>query len=156
MSAPVRLELPDAGATRELGRRLGRAARAGDVIGLVGPLGAGKTTLAQGLAEALGVTGPVPSPTFVLIREYAARLPLAHADAYRLSGADEAAGIGLEELIEGAGVVVVEWAERIADLLPERTLWIRLAPDGDGRLAELASPELSRWLDSSSEVPECR
>ncbi len=143
------LELPDEDATVALGRRLGRHARAGDVVALVGQLGAGKTTLVHGFAEALGVAGPVPSPTFVLVREHRGRLPLAHADAYRLSGDADAWAIGLDELLPGPGVTVVEWADRIADLLPAETLWIRLELAGGGRAAHLEADDLDRWLEDS-------
>jgi tRNA threonylcarbamoyladenosine biosynthesis protein TsaE len=146
MSPPVTLDLADEAATLALGARLGRAARAGDVLALRGELGAGKTTLVHGLAAALGVDGPVPSPTFVLVREYRGRLPLVHVDAYRLDGEDDALAIGLDEHLPGDGVTAVEWAERIAELLPEDALTVLLEPHGDGRRATLSGPRLARWL----------
>lgn len=145
--APVKkLYLPDEQATRALGQRLGSAARAGDVVALHGELGAGKTTLVHGLAAALAIAGPVPSPTFVLVREYEGRLRLWHVDAYRLADSDEALAIGLDECLPGDGVTCVEWAERIADLLPASTLSVSLATDGDGRSARVSAPDLARWL----------
>ncbi|MCC7495252.1 MAG: tRNA (adenosine(37)-N6)-threonylcarbamoyltransferase complex ATPase subunit type 1 TsaE [Fimbriimonadaceae bacterium] len=147
MSETRTLHLPDEAATVALGRQLGRVAAAGDVIALLGPLGAGKTTLMHGLAAALGVVGPVPSPTFVLLRQYQGRLALAHADAYRLGDAQEAWSIGLDELLPGDGVTVVEWADRIASLLPAETLTVTLTPRPVGRTAELAAPSLARWLE---------
>jgi tRNA threonylcarbamoyladenosine biosynthesis protein TsaE len=133
--------LPDEAATRALGQRLGERLDGPLAIALSGPLGAGKTTFVHGLAAALGITGPVPSPTFVLCREYDGRLPLAHVDAYRLAAAEDAYAIGLDELLGGAGVTVVEWAERVAELMPPETLWITLAIDGDGRQARFEGPE---------------
>ncbi len=150
--ATTSVELPDEAATLELGRRLGAAARAGDVLALHGTLGAGKTTLVHGLAAALGIVGPVPSPTFVLIREYTGRLPLAHVDAYRLGGSDEALAIGLDELLGGPGVTAVEWAEIVDDLLPAQTLHVHLSTAGAGRRAELRGPELGRWLAGAGDA----
>jgi tRNA threonylcarbamoyladenosine biosynthesis protein TsaE len=97
--------------TRALGERLGAAARAGDVILLEGPLGAGKTVLVQGLARGLQAPAEVASPTFVLIRQYRGRLELVHADLYRLDGAAEVDDLGLLEL-SADGVLAVEWADR--------------------------------------------
>ena len=146
MAPAKKLYLPDEQATRALGERLGTAARAGDVIALHGELGAGKTTLVHGLAAALAITGPVPSPTFVLVREYEGRLRLWHVDAYRLAGSDEALAIGLDECLPGDGVTCVEWAERIADLLPATALSVSLAADGEGRSAQVSALDLARWL----------
>jgi tRNA threonylcarbamoyladenosine biosynthesis protein TsaE len=116
------------------------------VIALLGELGAGKTTLVHGLAAALGIAGPVPSPTFVLVREYEGRVRLVHVDAYRLADADEALAIGLDEHLPGDGVTAVEWAERVAELLPEEALTVALEVDGLQRRATLSGPEMARWL----------
>ena len=97
--------------TQALGRRIGEAAKAGDVILLSGPLGSGKTVLVRGIAEGLGATAEVQSPTFVLVRQYPGRLELVHADLYRLEKRAEIEGLGLLDLAV-AGVLVVEWAER--------------------------------------------
>jgi tRNA threonylcarbamoyladenosine biosynthesis protein TsaE len=112
----------------------------GDVVALTGDLGAGKTTLVQGLAAALGVRGYATSPTFALIREYhlpadrhGGRLRLYHVDLYRLSPAD-VAGIELDELFDEGAVVVIEWAERARHTLPADTLWVEMRVlDGDRR-----------------------
>ena len=116
--------------TEALGVALGQALQPGDVLALSGDLGAGKTCLARGVARGLGIEEPVTSPTFILIAEYrtAAGFPLYHADTYRLETAPEAAAqaIGLDELLAGDGVAVVEWAERIAALLPADHLHITL------------------------------
>ena len=136
MSSQPVVTLPDAAATHDLGRRFGVAARRGDVLLLEGDLGAGKTTLAQGLAAGLGVTGPVTSPTFALQHDYRGRLALAHLDLYRLALA-EVASMGLAEAwLDPAGVVVIEWPERLAgQLQPDDALHVRLAAEGDARSA---------------------
>ncbi len=141
MSRQVSLYLADEAATLALGHRLGAALGAGDVVALVGELGAGKTTLVHGLAAALGVAGPVPSPTFVLMREHVGRERLVHVDAYRLGGEDDAWAIGLDEQLPGDGVTVVEWADRIDGLLPVETLWVYLQNEGSGRQAVVRGPE---------------
>jgi tRNA threonylcarbamoyladenosine biosynthesis protein TsaE len=128
---PIRLLAPDPAATRALGERLGRAAAAGDVIALSGPLGAGKTELARGIARGLGVVGPVSSPTFILVAEHEGRVPLFHLDGYRLAGPEDALGAGLLDERRAAGVTVVEWAERLSAALPVGRLEIRLDGSGD-------------------------
>jgi len=103
----------------------------------VGELGAGKTTLVQGLAEGLGVKGWITSPTFTLIQEYHGRHPLYHLDLYRLEDPEEIWDLGLEECLKGSGVTVVEWGDRLGPFVPER-LEIHLAVGpGDGRRARL-------------------
>lgn len=125
--------LPDPDATHALGEALGRAAFPGCTFALTGDLGAGKTALARGIARGLGVTGKVQSPTFVLVIEHAGRLPLWHADLYRLADEDEAVAAGLPERFDGASVAVIEWAERLPGLLPADHLAITLTEAGDGR-----------------------
>jgi tRNA threonylcarbamoyl adenosine modification protein YjeE len=104
-----------------------RALKPGDVIGLSGPLGAGKTTFVRGLAAGLGCGGDVMSPTFQLVRVYRGRVQLAHADLYRLERTAELADLGLEELLE-EGVVAVEWGDRIA---PEGAARVVIEPLGE-------------------------
>jgi tRNA threonylcarbamoyladenosine biosynthesis protein TsaE len=117
---------------RRVGMRLGAAARPGDVIALVGPLGAGKTFLAQAIAHGAGVPRNVriASPTFTIVQGYEGRLPVLHADLYRLGSAAEIEDIGLFE--QGAdGLVVVEWPDRFPPAIPTGALWIeveRVAP----------------------------
>jgi len=121
----------------EYGRKLGRELGPGDVVALYGELGSGKTTLAKAIAEGLGVTETVTSPTFTLVLEYkSGRLPLYHVDVYRLEKPEEFADIGLDEYFYGRGVTIVEWADRIGWLLPEDTLRIELSytDDPDVRL----------------------
>lgn len=152
-----RLTAHSADATRAIGARLGQAARPGDVIALSGDLGAGKTCLVQGLAAGLGVGGPVTSPTFVLVAEYAGRLPLYHVDLYRTERLEEIRALGLEEMFDGDGVTVVEWAEKADPILPARTIRVRIEGVGDEpREIEVAGlgPERAEALrlDSSSPV----
>lgn len=113
--------------TRQLGAGLAAVVEPGTVVGLVGNLGAGKTLLVRAWAEALGVEpGAIASPTFVLIHEYQGRVPLYHFDTYRLSDSDEFDALGASEYwTEGAGICLIEWADRVADRLPDDTLWIR-------------------------------
>jgi tRNA threonylcarbamoyladenosine biosynthesis protein TsaE len=108
----------DAAATRALGGRLAAVASAGDLVCLLGELGAGKTQLAKGFAAGLGVTDVVASPTFVLMAEYEGRLPLFHLDLYRLDDAADALAGGLLDDRQATGVVLVEWAERLGPALP--------------------------------------
>lgn len=113
--------------TRRIGMRLGALIQTGDVICLVGDLGSGKTTLAQGIASGWGSLDTVTSPTFVLVNVY--RGPngarLYHLDAYRLQGASEAEELDLEMMLD-SGPLVIEWAERIQDALPPERMWIKL------------------------------
>ena len=123
--------------TRRLGERLGALLQGGDVICLEGTLGAGKTCLAQGVGRGWGVSRTLTSPTFVLVREYTRpqdKVRLYHIDLYRISGAAEAWGLGLEEFVGDAhAVCIIEWAERARPLMPPEYLWIRLSfPDHAG------------------------
>lgn len=116
--------------TRRFGARLGALLRSGDLVCLEGSLGTGKTCLVQGIGRGLGVQEPITSPTFTLIAEYQPPAPapgLYHVDVYRLSDAPlEAASLGLDEVLLGDAVCVIEWADRVRDLLPEERLWIAL------------------------------
>ena len=116
----------------EYGRELGRKLDPGDVVALCGELGSGKTTLAKAIAESLGVTETVTSPTFTLVCEYkSGRLPLYHIDVYRLESPEELAGMGLDEYFYGSGVTIVEWADRIGWLLPKESTRIELSYTDD-------------------------
>ena len=134
MSGDWTIETQSPEETVALGRRIGRAARAGDCLALVGELGSGKTHFAKGVAEGLGAAAAreVTSPTFVLCREYLdGRLPFYHLDAYRLAGARDLEGIGAEEMLEGDGVAALEWADRAPEILPKDHLAIRFEVTGD-------------------------
>ena len=116
--------------TRALGRALGKTAVPGEVICLDGDLGVGKTVLAQGFAEGLGIAGPVASPTFTIVQTYeTGRLPFFHMDVYRLEDEDELEAIGGSEMLEGDGVCLVEWGSRTAGLFPPGTLYVLIEKD---------------------------
>ncbi len=117
--------------TQALAARIAPLLQAGDVLWLSGDLGSGKTTFTQGLGRALGIELPIISPTFVLIREYAGRLPLYHIDLYRLDNPREALNLGLRDYLDGNGVCVIEWAERFDTHGDLPGLHIRIEPDGD-------------------------
>lgn len=138
-SQELHIELPDPSATERLGRLLGRLAQAGDLLGLDGPLGAGKTCLVQGLARGLGVPmeQPVTSPTFTLLHEHRGRLLLYHADLYRLDEEIHLQELGLWEAAEAGGVLVVEWLARFPSALPPDRLQIDLSILGTARNARL-------------------
>ncbi len=133
-----RYPLPDLAAMKSLGRRIAARLRPGDVVALSGGLGAGKTTLARGIIAALGHAGEVPSPTFSIIEAYdppAVRLPLVHADFYRLKHPGEADEIGLDDYREGAALLA-EWPEQAGGFAHEPgCLSILLESDGNGRIA---------------------
>ena len=116
--------------TRRLGARLGALLKSQDVVCLEGPLGSGKTCLAQGIGRGWGISETLISPTFVLVREYARpgdTVTLYHVDLYRISDADDAFSLGLEDFLgEPCAVCVIEWAERARTLMPSEHLWIRI------------------------------
>lgn len=129
--------------TNAVGVRLAELLRPGDVVVLTGDLGSGKTVFAKGIGRGLGVTEPVVSPTFTIVREYEGRLPLQHLDVYRLDQLQEAIDLGLDELLDRGAVTVVEWGEAVGALLPADRLEVLLtiAPpeeaDDDTRVIEL-------------------
>ena len=114
--------------TYEIGKKMGRAARSGEVITLSGDLGAGKTVFAQGFAAGLGINAPINSPTFTIIQEYdTGRIPLYHFDVYRIADIEEMYEIGFEEYIYGDGVCLIEWANLISELLPENIISVDIS-----------------------------
>jgi tRNA threonylcarbamoyladenosine biosynthesis protein TsaE len=126
------IEVESEAETEQIGQALARVVAPGTVIGLAGPLGAGKTRLVRALAEALGVDpGAIASPTFVLIHEYEGRLPVVHCDVYRLHDSEEFEALGPDEYYNGGGVCLIEWADRVVDRLPADAWFIRLEPLGD-------------------------
>ena len=141
----LRLWSADETTTRAIGAALAELLGPGDVVGLAGDLGAGKTRLVQGAADALGADGPVLSPTFMLVREYDGDPPIHHVDAYRLSGPQELEDLGLEDVLSADAVVFVEWADRVAAALPES--WLELVlhiRDDDDREIEV-TPHGDAW-----------
>jgi tRNA threonylcarbamoyladenosine biosynthesis protein TsaE len=135
MPESVTFDANDPAATATLGRRLGRLLFPGAVVALIGPLGAGKTHLVRAVAEGLGITDSrlVSSPTFVLIQEYAARLPVYHFDAYRLRSSADFYDLGVHEYLAGDGVCLVEWADKVETCLPREHLRITIAITGETR-----------------------
>jgi tRNA threonylcarbamoyladenosine biosynthesis protein TsaE len=140
------ITLPTVDDTRRFGRRLAAVLRPGDLVLLSGPLGAGKTALAQGIGAGLHVRGEVTSPTFVIARLHSGDIPLVHADAYRLGDAAEIDDLDLDAAAEDA-VTVVEWGEGLAEALSLDRLELRLTrSDDDVRTLELR-PVGPRWRE---------
>ena len=111
----------------EFGKRLGKTLERGDVLALVGELGTGKTTLTKAIAAGLDISETVTSPTFTIVKEYnSGRLPLFHFDVYRLENGGELIEIGGEEYFDAGGICVIEWADKIAEILPDDTKLILL------------------------------
>lgn len=118
--------------TIALGRKIGQLLKKGDVIAMQGTLAAGKTTITKGIADALGVSDTITSPTFCLISEYEGKMPLYHMDVYRLEGTDDFENLGTDDMIYGEGVTIIEWSEKIMDALPKKTIILKLEPQEDG------------------------
>jgi tRNA threonylcarbamoyladenosine biosynthesis protein TsaE len=128
--------------TDRLGRALADVVSPGTVIGLIGPLGAGKTRLTRAIAEALGVDpGAIASPTFVLIHEYEGSIPVYHFDAYRLRGPDDFEALGASDYWDGGGVCLVEWADLVRDQLPRDAWIVTIEPTGpESRRVQIGFP----------------
>ena len=138
--------------TQRLGRELGCAARSGDVILLVGNLGAGKTCLTQGIAWGLDIDGYARSPSFVVVNEYKGRLPMYHIDLYRLDSIAEIADLGLDDYLYGQGLCVVEWADKALNLMPPQNLLIKIDfVSGNERKLELTAHE-NHYKEMLSEI----
>lgn len=137
--------------TKYLAKSLAPHLRPGDIISLTGDLGAGKTRFVQGLAEGLGIDEAVTSPTFVIIKEYRGRLPLYHFDVYRLAGPAELVPLGCDEYFFGVGVTVIEWGDKITELLPEDRLTVEIhrtidSPDRRRLLITAGGPRAEKLL----------
>jgi tRNA threonylcarbamoyladenosine biosynthesis protein TsaE len=118
--------------TREIGCRIGRLLKPGDIVGLYGELGAGKTTMVKGIAGALGIMDrEIMSASYTIISEYASEPPFIHVDLYRIESFDEAEDIGLWEQIGGHGISVIEWAEKLEGLLPDDTIRVSIVAAGE-------------------------
>ncbi|HOJ98655.1 MAG TPA: tRNA (adenosine(37)-N6)-threonylcarbamoyltransferase complex ATPase subunit type 1 TsaE [Termitinemataceae bacterium] len=123
------------------GRWIGERLTQGEVLALYGGLGVGKTTLVRGIAEALHVQEPVTSPTYTIINEYEGDMPIYHIDAYRLRGSDDAFSIGIEDYLYGNGICIIEWAERIQEVLPVEAISVDISIIGEtDRLLTLTHP----------------
>jgi tRNA threonylcarbamoyladenosine biosynthesis protein TsaE len=161
MSVPTALERRftshDPATTRELAARLAAAALPGDLICLRGELGAGKTQFAKGFGAGLGVTETINSPSYILMAEYAGRLPLFHIDLYRLADASEAVAGGLLDDRQASGVTLVEWPERMSELLPSARLDVAIESGLSGTTDESRTitiraldPTLARYLEAAA------
>ena len=117
--------------TINFGQALGRLLNAGDVLALQGTLAAGKTQLTKGIAHGLDISEAVTSPTFTIISEYYGRLPLYHIDVYRLNSPDDFLDLGVEDMLYGQGICVIEWSEKIMSELPARTILIHINTEED-------------------------
>jgi tRNA threonylcarbamoyladenosine biosynthesis protein TsaE len=137
--------------TRAIGAALADLLRPRDVVVLTGELGAGKTTLVQGIVRGLGAPEVVTSPTFTLVREYTGRLVVAHVDVYRLDRVQDVVDLALEEIADGEAVLVVEWGDAVAELLATDRLRVELVaadPSGaDDARRIVVTPEGSGWRD---------
>jgi tRNA threonylcarbamoyladenosine biosynthesis protein TsaE len=140
-------------ATRALAARLARVARRGDLVCLRGELGAGKTEFAKGFGAGLGIADTINSPSFVLMAEYAGRLPLFHIDLYRLADAADAVQGGLIDERQADGVTLVEWPERITAILPAARLDVTIGVSDDGRRTialHALDPRYARYLEAAA------
>lgn len=114
--------------TIELGKKIGSLLKKGDIIAMQGTLAAGKTTITKGIALSLGVKDEITSPTFCLISEYEGKMPLYHMDVYRLDGGEDFINLGVEDLMYGNGVSLIEWSEKVMDELPKKTIILKIEP----------------------------
>lgn len=148
--------------TRDLARALSPYVRGGDVVLLAGDVGTGKTTFTQGFGDALGVTEPITSPTFILMRRYDGRLPLVHVDVYRLEHLQEVLDLGLAEMLDDGGVALIEWGDVVAPALPadflevrfeygvgddDRHVQLRTVGPGWSARVRVLSAAVERWRD---------
>lgn len=117
--------------TKELGKKVGAKLKYGDIVALIGDLGSGKTTFVQGLAEGIGVSNFVRSPSFTIVNEYSGRIPLYHIDLYRLGNLNELTEIGIEDFFYADGITAVEWAEKALPLMPHGYILIRFFYTGE-------------------------
>jgi len=133
----IKIQLKNTKETLKLGEIIGKSLKPGNIIALVGDLGAGKTVLVKGIAKGLGVDEEPNSPTYVIMNSYEGRIPLYHFDLYRVSSEDELLGIGYDEFFFGDGVAAVEWADRVQGIFPEHTIKIEITiPKSDSEDSE--------------------
>lgn len=143
----IELETGSADETRDIGRALASLLRSRDTVVLTGDLGAGKTTLVQGIGQGLDVEDHVASPTFTLVREYSGRLEVAHVDVYRLERMQDVVDLAIDELGGPDRVLLVEWGDAIQELLPPDRLRVELtaAPGDEDRRRIVFTPEGPAW-----------
>lgn len=118
--------------TIQLGKKIGSLLQPGAIIAMEGNLAVGKTTITKGIAESLGIEEAITSPTFTLISEYEGKMPLYHMDVYRLDSCEDFINLGVEDLMYGDGVSIIEWSERVREELPKSTITLRLEIREDG------------------------
>ncbi|MCI7398612.1 MAG: tRNA (adenosine(37)-N6)-threonylcarbamoyltransferase complex ATPase subunit type 1 TsaE [Spirochaetia bacterium] len=119
--------------TIELGKTIGSLLKSGDILAMTGTLAAGKTTITKGIAQSLGISDNITSPTFCLISEYdGTKMPLYHMDVYRLEGAEDFVNLGVDEMLYGNGVCIIEWSEKVQSELPKKTIFMKITPSADG------------------------
>jgi len=117
--------------TLALGRKLGQHLKSGNVVSLRGNLGAGKTVLAKGVALSLDINEPIVSPTFTLVQEYEGKMKMYHIDLYRISGEEEFEMMGGEEFLYSSGICLIEWSEKIQNMLPKNTIYVNITINKD-------------------------
>jgi len=146
----IELRTETAAETRDVGAAIAGSLRPRDAVILTGELGAGKTTLVQGVARGLDVAEAVASPTFTLIKEYRGRLDVGHVDVYRLDRVQDVVDLGLDELGDGDAVLLVEWGDAVEELLPADHLTVELTTEGDHggeRRRIVLTPEGPSWIE---------
>jgi tRNA threonylcarbamoyladenosine biosynthesis protein TsaE len=156
MDGPLELLTASPEETRAVGEAIAAILRPGDVVSLTGDLGAGKTTLVQGAARALGVDRAVLSPTFTLVREYqgTSDVHVYHLDVYRLDRMQEVLDLGFEEMLEEGGVVFIEWGDVIEGLLPDSFLQVELSASDDSARRIVLSSRGPAWAARWGHVAE--
>ena len=117
--------------TTALGYKIGKKLKKGDIIAMQGTLAAGKTTITKGIAQALDISEEITSPTFCLISEYYGKMPLYHMDVYRLDGTEDFINLGVDDMLYGDGVCIIEWSEKIMEKQPKNTIILRILPQDD-------------------------
>lgn len=152
MTTACRVRTASAEDTRELGAALSTVLRPGDLILLVGDLGAGKTVLVQGIGRGLEVVQPVTSPTYALHHRYDGQQPIDHLDAYRLEDLVEARDLDLPELLEGGGIVVIEWGDVVRAAVPPDHLEVLFATSGEQGRELTVVPHGEAWVARASQL----
>lgn len=139
-----------------MGAALGDAMSNGAAVGLIGPLGAGKTLIVKGMARGLGIASDavVTSPTFTLVQEYSARLVIQHIDVYRLASTRDFVALGIDEMIADGHLVLVEWADKVREAMPEASLWITMEPVDDATRRVMLTGPSSPWEPVMRRVKE--
>jgi tRNA threonylcarbamoyladenosine biosynthesis protein TsaE len=117
--------------TINAGRNIGKFLNKGDIVCITGDLGTGKTVLTNGIARSLGIEEHITSPTFTIVNEYEADISLYHFDVYRISDPEEMFEIGFEEYLHKGGIVIIEWADLIKEIIPEENIWVKIKKDLD-------------------------